>query len=75
MTLLNDVGPHNIIVGCSERNFNLSLHTHLLEHSTIIYQEPTKQEMNFEYCYRSSPYVFIGFLRLICSIPYEWCKG
>ena len=30
ITLLNDIDPFNIIIGCWELNLNLSLHVHLI---------------------------------------------
>ena len=36
ITLLNNVGPHNIIVGCWESSLNMSLPTHLFKHPTYI---------------------------------------
>ena len=37
ITLLCDMGHHDIIVGCWELNLNLSLHVQLFEHLTLIY--------------------------------------
>ena len=37
MTLLNNVGLWNIIVGCWQLNYDISLPTQLFEHPTIIF--------------------------------------
>ena len=46
ITLLGHVGPHNITVGCLKFSPNLSLRVQLFKHLIVIFERPTKQELN-----------------------------
>lgn len=49
--LLNDVGFHNITVGCWEFGLYLNFHAQLFEHLIVIFGGPTEQELHVELCY------------------------
>ena len=51
ITLLNDVGPQNITVGCWELNYNMSFAADLSEHPIIILWGSIEQALSVELCY------------------------
>ena len=54
ITLLNDMGSHDITMRCLELHLNLSLPMQLLEHMFIIFRGPIMWKLNIELCYLSA---------------------